>query len=101
VRPPPAQRSGKKYSEIEQFCFIPNSAETLGPWGPKAINVLNELGDKLIATSNKDKRAKLFLLQQLSKAVVRGNSASVLNTHLSFRASLNLKKELTGTYVYK
>jgi hypothetical protein len=74
----------RKYAEIEQFHFIPIGAETLGPWGPEAMSFLNELGDKLI-TSSKEKRAKSFLLQRLSMAVVRGNSACVLNTLPSFK----------------
>jgi hypothetical protein len=80
-----AERDKKrKYAEINSYHFIPIGAETLGPWGPEASCFLNELGDKLIVASQ-EKRAKEFLFQRLSMAIVRGNSSSILNTLPTFR----------------
>ena len=73
------QRKRNKYSHLTDFYFIPIAAKTLGPFGPKAIQFIEDLGNE-ISNINDDKRSKSFLFQSLSIAVQRGNGACVLGT---------------------
>ena len=59
--------------------FVPLAFETLGGWGPSTASFLDELGKRLIAATG-DKRAKDFLFQRLSVAILHGNAASVLGS---------------------
>ena len=61
--------------------FVPLAFETLGGWGPSAASFVGELGKRLIEVTG-DTRAKDFLLQRLSVAILNGNAASVMGSVL-------------------
>ena len=73
------QKKKNKYSHLTDFHFIPIATETLGPFGPEAIQFIEDLGNK-ISNMNGDKRSKSYLFQSLSIAVQRGNGACVMGT---------------------
>lgn len=66
----------KKYEELsQQFIFVPFSVETFGPWGSESKRLMKEISLKI-----KNKNAHSYLIQKISLAIQRGNSASVLST---------------------
>ena len=72
-----------KYAQLvsaNALAFAPVAIETLGSWGPSAIDLCRELGSRMAAISG-DPRAHFFLVQRLGLAVQRGNAASVAGTH--------------------
>jgi hypothetical protein len=71
-----------KYASLissNALTFAPVAIETLGAWGPSAIDLCRELGARL-AFATHDPRAHFFLVQRLGLAVQRGNAASVAST---------------------
>jgi len=76
------QNKRAKYSEMENsgFLFVPLAIETLGTWGPSAVDFCRDLGSRLASHSG-DPRSLLFLKQRLGLAVQRGNAASVSGTY--------------------
>ena len=71
-----------KYAELTSsgdFIFAPIAIETLGTWGPSALALCAEIGDR-VANLTGDIRAPSFLKQRLALAVQRGNAA-VVGTH--------------------
>jgi len=74
-----------KYAELvtaPEVIFSPVAIETLGTWGPSAIDLCHEIGSRMAAITG-DSRSHSFLLQRLALAVQRGNAASVAGTHPS------------------
>lgn len=72
-----------KYADLASsgnFIFAPVAIETLGVWGPGALELCSEIGGRSAALSG-DLRSRSFLMQRLSLAVQRGNAAAVLGTH--------------------
>jgi hypothetical protein len=59
--------------------FCPFAVETMGTWGPSALDLSSALGARLARVSG-DRRATSFLRQRLSIAIQRGNAAAVRGT---------------------
>ena len=68
-----------KYRHLTDFHFIPIGAETLGPFGPHAVQFLEDLGNK-ISQINGERRSKSFLFQSIGIAIQRGNASCVMGT---------------------
>ena len=68
-----------KYRHLTDFHFIPIGAETLGPFGPHAVQFLEDLGNK-ICNINGERRSKSFLFQSIGIAIQRGNASCVMGT---------------------
>ena len=70
----------RKYSQLpDAYILCPFAVETLGPFGQDAIALVDELGRR-IHRSTGEPRSRSFLVQRLSIAIQRGNSAAVLGT---------------------
>ena len=70
----------RKYDELKaDYYVVPVGVETFGSWGSKAKKFLEEVGNLLIEKTD-EKRAKHYLFQRLSMAIVRGNVSSVKGT---------------------
>ena len=75
-----AAHKSLKYSDLlHSHRFIPVGVETMGVWGPGALELVTELG-KCLAVSSGDRRSPLFLRQRIAMDVQRGNAVSVLGT---------------------
>ena len=78
-----SQAEARKIAKYENFFhfhkFIPVAVETLGVWGPGALELVFALGRRLSKLSNV-KREVFFLRQRLDIAVQRGNALFVLGT---------------------
>lgn len=73
-------RKEAKYSCLDRgHSFTPVAIETLGAIGPKSLAFLKDLGRRIRQQTGESK-ALPYLLQRLSVAVQRGNSASVLGS---------------------
>ena len=69
-----------KYSNMQdQYEVIPVCVETMGPWGPNGLKLIQEIGKK-IQEETGEIRSTSFLLQAIGMAVQRGNCASVTGT---------------------
>ena len=64
---------------LTDFHFIPIGAETLGPFGPHAVQFLEDLGNK-ISQINGERRSKSFLFQSIGIAIQQGNASCVMGT---------------------
>ena len=63
----------KKYSALSRaYIFTPIAVETLGTWGPEALDFANDVGRRLAAATG-DPRSSAFFKQRISLAVQRGN----------------------------
>ena len=74
-----SRKIGKYQKLLQNYEVIPICVETLGPWGPNGLKLIQEIGKK-IQDSTKEPRSTSFLIQSISMAVQRGNSASVMGT---------------------
>ena len=75
-------RKRSKYAELSSsgnYIFAPIAIETLGAWGPCALEICADLGGR-IAQHTGDARATAFLKQRLDIAIQRGNAAAVVGT---------------------
>ena len=74
-------RKRTKYAELSSgnYAFVPIAIETLGAWGPCALEFCADLGGR-IARHTGDARATAFLKQRLDMAIQRGNAAAVVGT---------------------
>jgi hypothetical protein len=69
-----------KYGNLTStYNFAPFAIETLGGWGPGALSLSSELGNRIAAKTG-DSRSTSFLRQRLDVVVQRGNAASVPGT---------------------
>lgn len=69
-----------KYQCLEDnFIFYPISIESMGPWGKDGKRLIDQIG-KLLKESTGEPKAKSFLIQRMSIANQRGNTASILGT---------------------
>ena len=74
------ERKKEKYAHLDQcHSFVPVAIETAGVFGPETLDFVKELGRRLQQVTA-DGRSFGFLVQRLSDAVQRGNSASVLGS---------------------
>ena len=70
-----------KYRSLSHdYIFVAVGVETSGALGQQATQFLKDLGRKLIAATG-EPRSSSYLLQRISIAIQRGNSASILATH--------------------
>jgi len=84
-------RKNTKYAELVasgDLIFAPIAIETLGVWGPSALEVCAEIGGR-IANKTGDTRSFAFLKQRLGIAVQRGNAAAVIGT-VPFRKCVDI-----------
>jgi hypothetical protein len=75
-------RKRTKYAELVasgDYIFAPVAIETLGVWGPSALEICADIGGRIAARTG-DMRSYAFLRQRLGIAVQRGNAAAVLGT---------------------
>ena len=73
-------RKTLKYRSLAPtYTFTPVAVETLGPLGDEASSFFRNIGNR-IATVTNEPRSYQFLMQRLSVAIQRGNSACVLGT---------------------
>ena len=71
-------RKNSKYAELVasgDLIFAPIAIETLGVWGPSALEICADIGGR-IANRTGDSRSFAFLKQRLGIAVQRGNAAA-------------------------
>ena len=71
-----------KYLELSRsgdYAFAPIAIETLGAWGPSALNITAEIGGR-IARCTGDIRSTAFLRQRLDIAIQKGNAVAVHGT---------------------
>ena len=74
-----ASLKNQKYRQLSTtHVFTPLVFETFGPLSQETLSVLNTLGGRIISKTG-DLRERMFLYQQLSIAVQRGNVACFLN----------------------
>jgi hypothetical protein len=75
------KRKHNKYRSIisSNYIFKGLAFETLGPWCKETIDLINVIGDRLIAESG-DSKSKKFLFERISLAIQRGNAASIRGT---------------------
>ena len=74
------ERKEAKYVHLNSVhTFTPVAIETSGVFGPKTMRFVRELGQRLERVTG-EARSTNYLVQRLSVAVQRGNSASVLGT---------------------
>ena len=70
----------RKYRDLAlSYAFAPVAVETMGVWGPAAVDLIRELGRRIGVVSG-DPRSTFYLRQRIEVAVLRGNAISVLGT---------------------
>ena len=74
-----SRKIGKYQKLLQNYEVIPICVETLGPREPNELKLIQEIGKKIQDTTN-EPRSTSFLMQSISMAVQRGNSASVMGT---------------------
>jgi hypothetical protein len=76
-----SKRKRSKYSSIisSHYVFKGLAFETLGPWCKETIDLINVIGNRLIAEPG-DSKSKKFLFERISLAIQRGNIASIRGT---------------------
>ena len=75
-----AEKKKTKYSHLEfSHHFVPVAVETLGVFGPETRCFLWELGRRL-KEATLEPLSHHFLLQRISVAVQRGNTAAILGS---------------------
>ena len=74
-----SRKIGKYQKLLQNYEVIPICVEILGPWGPNGLKLIQEMGKKIQDSTN-EARSTSFLIQSISMAVQRGNSASVMGT---------------------
>ena len=73
-----------KYSNLStSYNFAPFAIETLGGWGPVALDLSSELGSKIAAKTG-EPRSTSFPRQRLDMIIQRGNTASIRGTMTNF-----------------
>ena len=74
------EKKMQKYKHLDScYFFTPVAIETSGVFGPKTMEFLKGLGQRLRQVSG-EANSFAYLTQRLSVAVQRGNAASVLGT---------------------
>ena len=73
-------RKRERYAGLsDRYIFSPVAVETTGVLGKEAAKLLRDIGSRISAIT-KDARELPWLLQRISIAVIRGNSAAILAT---------------------
>ena len=83
------ERKEAKYAHLNPVhSFSPVAIETSGVFGPKTMQFVRELGQRLECVTG-EARSTNFLFQRVSVAVQHGNSASVLGT-MDYSAAIDI-----------
>ena len=69
----------EKYAHLDRYIFYGIGFETLGSWGPSALDILGQIGRRIMEHTG-DRRTMDFLRQKISVEIQRGNAVSVLGT---------------------
>ena len=78
------RRKQERYAGLsERYLFTPVAVETTGVVGKEASKLLRDIGGR-ISAATKDPREHSWLMQRISIAIIRGNSAAVLATAPDF-----------------
>ena len=78
-----------KYSDMQNsYDVTPVAIETLGSWGQRGMQFINEIGRK-IAEATDEPRSTIFLRQRIMIAIQRGNASAVLGTHKHLMSGLD------------
>ena len=81
----------KKYRHLNNdYYVVPIGIETLGSFGPHALDFIKDIGHR-IAESTGEKKSTSYLMQTIGMAIQRGNSSCILETVLD-------SKKLDGVY---
>jgi hypothetical protein len=81
----------KKYRHLNNdYYVVPIGIETLGSFGPHALDFIKDIGHR-IAESTGEKKSTSYLMQTIGMAIQRGNSNCILETVLD-------SKKLDGVY---
>ena len=75
-------RKRAKYGELARsgdYLFVPIAVETLGAWGPEALDICGEIGGRIRRCTG-EARSTAFLKQRMDVAIQKGNAAAVLGT---------------------
>ena len=73
------RKRGRYQALADRYIFQPVAVETTGVLGASTLTFLRQLG-KRITSQTGEKRETAWLLERISLAVVRGNSAAVIST---------------------
>jgi len=69
-----------RYRDLEEnYIFVPVGIETAGSWGKHARSLIRTIGRR-IASATEEPKSTSYLIQRISIAVQRGNTASILGT---------------------
>jgi hypothetical protein len=72
------RRKSAKYADLEPtYQVIPVCVETLGTWGPSALQFIKSIGQR-IRRATDEPRSTSFLIQAVSMAIQVNNAVSVL-----------------------
>ena len=75
-----ATNKNTKYSQLSNtHVFVPVAIETGGTWHHQAVELIQEIGRRT-ANITGDAKESIFMFQQLSVALQRGNAVSFQNT---------------------
>ena len=81
----------KKYRHLNNdYYVVPIGIETLGSFGPHALDFIKDIGHR-ITESTGEKKSTSYLMQTIGMAIQRGNSSCILETVLD-------SKKLDGVY---
>ena len=70
----------KKYRHLNKdYHVIPVGIETLGSFGPHALNFIKDIGQRIMEISG-EKRLTSYLMQMIGMAIQRRNSACINET---------------------
>ena len=70
-----------KYPDITStHIFHPTSIETAGSWDVQAVELMEEIGRRIIAATN-DQNETMYLFQKISMAIQRGQSRGAMFCH--------------------
>ena len=74
------ERKRSRYQGLtDRYIFQPVAVETTGVLGASTLTFLRQLGKRITAQTG-EKRETAWLLERISLAVIRGNSAAVIAT---------------------
>ena len=73
------RKCGRYQGLTDRYIFQPVAVETTGVLGTSTLSFLRQLGKRITAQTG-EKRETAWLLERISLAVVRGNSAAVIAT---------------------
>ena len=81
----------KKYRHLNNdYYVVPIGIETLGSFGPHALDFIKDIGHR-ITESTGEKKSTSYLMQTIGMAIQRGNSSCILET-------VSDSKKLDGVY---